>query len=113
MSLSDAARAILADVDAPGHTIRHIRAASVAALRDALRAHDAQQQKLSDDGRLLAAIAEPLDDAQAGAAARLAVGDLSGLYLDWLADELDRTTDPQRINTIRRVAGNVRALAGM
>lgn len=37
----------------------------------------------------------------------------SSLYLDWLADELDRTTDPQRINTIKRVAGNVRALAGI
>ncbi|HEX8586189.1 MAG TPA: hypothetical protein VF680_17485 [Allosphingosinicella sp.] len=68
---------------------------------------------LSADGQLLAAIAAPLDDVAAGNAARLAVGDIAGLYLDHLAAMLDTETDPQRINTIKRVAGNVQALAGL
>ena len=68
---------------------------------------------LSKDGQLLADLAAPLTDEQAAKVARAAVNDIPGLYLDWLADELDRTTDPQRINTIKRVAGNVRALAGI
>lgn len=39
--LASAARSILADVDAPGHTIRNIRWQNVALLRDALAEWDA------------------------------------------------------------------------
>ena len=38
--LASAARSILADVDAPGHTIRSIRPDSIIQLRAALAVHD-------------------------------------------------------------------------
>lgn len=48
-------------------------AAAHTAARDVLRDHDAHRARFTDDGRLLAALAEPMDDAQAAAAAGHAI----------------------------------------
>ena len=71
-------------------------------LEQTRRARDAFQSGKRDGGTM-----------GATSLALSAACDPSGLYLDWLAEQMTATRDPVRINTIKRVAGNVKALAGL